>query len=48
MTVSNSQGVLFALGMGVLAWPGVAGAVTFVQTSDDCSSDATMRNYCQQ
>jgi hypothetical protein len=32
----KSNGILFALILGALAWPSVAGAVTFVQTSDDC------------
>ena len=30
----KSTSMLFALCIGVLAWPSVAGAVTFVQTSD--------------
>jgi len=37
MKIGKSKGVLFALGIGVLAWPNVAGAVTFAQTSDHCS-----------
>ena len=34
----NSTSMLLALAIGALAWPSVANAVTFVQTSDDCSN----------
>jgi hypothetical protein len=40
MRIGKSKGILFALGIGVLTWPSMAGAVTFVQTSDDCSATA--------
>ena len=40
MKIGKPKSILFALGMGVLAWPSMAGAATFVQTSDDCSSTA--------
>jgi hypothetical protein len=40
MKIGKSKSILFALGMGVLAWPSTAGAVTFVQTSDHCSTPA--------
>jgi hypothetical protein len=36
----KSTNMLFALAVGALVWPSMAGAVTFVQTSDDCSTDA--------
>ena len=32
--------MLLAFAIGALAWPSVANAVTFVQTSDDCSATA--------
>ena len=36
----NGVAALFALAIGGLAYPGVAGAVTYVQTSDHCSGAA--------
>ena len=33
----KSTSMLFALCVGALAWPGAAGAVTYVQSSDHCS-----------
>ena len=40
MMKRKSASVFFALAIGALVWPSMAGAVTFVQTSDDCSADA--------
>src|SRR6478752_1318678 len=39
MLSRKSTSMLFALGVAALVWPSGANAVTFVQTSDDCSSD---------